>query len=241
MPIYNPPYSDARVAITDHEQAADPHSQYLTEDEANSAIGTALTAHSQAVDPHGQYLTGDEANSAIGTALTAHAQAVDPHPQYLKDAAIAVAVAEITGTWSTTATSYTQLGGVNFKFSITAQAGDRILIFPPAASWDAVAYFRLQRNGADILLGDAVAGKEQVTWGANFSGGSRFGVFYYGLLPIGLAVIDIAPSSGTFEYSIVCRVNSGSLHLGRNVLDSDPHQSRNITQFYGVNLGQPNG
>ena len=55
MPIYNPPYSDARVAINDHEQAADPHSQYVTGDEANSAIGTALTAHIQAANPHPQY------------------------------------------------------------------------------------------------------------------------------------------------------------------------------------------
>ncbi len=154
------------------------------------------------------------------------------------DGAVGSSFVEITGTWSTNSTSYVLLGGADFKASITASAGDKIMIIPPAVAISSFSFFRLQRNGTDILLGDAATGREQTTWGVCLSGGTSVGVFYYGSLPIGGPVIDIAPGSGTYEYSIIGRSPSGLIYLGRNVHDGGVYNNRFRSQLTVINLGQ---
>ncbi|MEO0538383.1 MAG: hypothetical protein AAF215_31535 [Cyanobacteria bacterium P01_A01_bin.123] len=190
-----------------------------------------LTSHVSDPTPHSQY---DAALAEHDAEILANQNAISA----LSGGQLTVAIAQITGTWSTTSTAYTQLGGGNFKFTISAKAGDRILVYPPSVSWSVIARFKLQRNGIDILLGDDIAGKDQATWGPSFSGGvSQGGTHYYGCFPIGGPLVDVVDADGDFEYSIFCKVDSGSLHLGRSAHDSGTHQARSISQFYGVNLG----
>lgn len=69
------PAGTAAAAVSAHEAAGDPHSQYLTQAEGDSlydATGTAtaaVAAHEAAPDPHGQYLTQAEGDAAY-TPLT---------------------------------------------------------------------------------------------------------------------------------------------------------------------------
>lgn len=86
--------SQAASAVAAHVALSDPHPQYLTPAEGNTAydaIGAAASAvgtHVAASDPHPQYLTPAEGNAAydaLGTAASAvstHVAASDPHPQY---------------------------------------------------------------------------------------------------------------------------------------------------------------
>ncbi|NVM80051.1 phage-related tail fiber protein [Duganella sp. SG902] len=105
--------------IAAHEAKADPHPQYLTKAEGDSAYdaagaaaaavataGNGLAAHLAAPDPHPQYLTkaeGDAAYDAAGAAaaalagagdgLAAHVAAANPHAQYQTKA-------EATNAWA---------------------------------------------------------------------------------------------------------------------------------------------
>lgn len=84
--------------LAEHEAAANPHPQYLTEAEGNAlydpsgAAAGLIAAHEAESDPHPQYLTeaeGDAAYDALGAAtasMNAHLAAGDPHPQYLTPA-----------------------------------------------------------------------------------------------------------------------------------------------------------
>lgn len=225
------------AAVDAHAQATDPHPAYVTGNDANTSIAAAVDAHAQAADPHPAYVTGDEANTSIAAAVDAHAQAADPHSQYVKASdtvGLAVAVAQITGTWATSSTNYTQLGGADFQVAISAKAGDHILISPPPLSWTAYVQIRLKINGVHELLGDAVSGKQQVTWGAGYSGGSN-AAHYLGVLPIGNPVIYIAPNEGTFVIAIDVKVSSGNaVYLGRGGPGAG---SSPISQLFALNLG----
>ncbi|MBP8231749.1 MAG: hypothetical protein KAY22_05545 [Rhizorhabdus sp.] len=82
--------SDVSSGIAAHVAAGDPHSQYLTETEADAlyeAIG-AVATHEAAGDPHSQYLTETEADALYESlgAVATHEAAGDPHPQYLTSA-----------------------------------------------------------------------------------------------------------------------------------------------------------
>ena len=64
----------ASAAIAQHEAAADPHPQYLTETEADAKYAT--------IGSGGSGTGGDPAGTAEAL-LSAHESAADPHPQYL--------------------------------------------------------------------------------------------------------------------------------------------------------------
>lgn len=86
--------SQAASAVAAHVALSDPHPQYLTPAEGNTAydaIGAAASAvgtHVAASDPHPQYLTPAEGNAAYdalgaaASAVSTHVAASDPHPQY---------------------------------------------------------------------------------------------------------------------------------------------------------------
>lgn len=86
--------SQAASAVAAHVALSDPHPQYLTQAEGNTAydaIGAAASAvgtHVAASDPHPQYLTPAEGNAAYdalgaaASAVSTHVAASDPHPQY---------------------------------------------------------------------------------------------------------------------------------------------------------------
>ncbi len=86
--------SQAASAVAAHVALSDPHPQYLTPAEGNTAydaIGAAASAvgtHVAASDPHPQYLTPAEGNAAYdalgaaASAVSTHVVASDPHPQY---------------------------------------------------------------------------------------------------------------------------------------------------------------
>jgi hypothetical protein len=85
----------ATSAVTNHEQASDPHPVYMRQSETDAlydVLGAATTAVSNHVgtsDPHSQYLTnarGDLRYDAVGaasSAITTHVAASNPHTQYL--------------------------------------------------------------------------------------------------------------------------------------------------------------
>lgn len=63
----------ASAAIAQHEAAADPHPQYLTETEADAKYATIGSGGGTGGDPAG----------TAAALLTAHEATADPHPQYL--------------------------------------------------------------------------------------------------------------------------------------------------------------
>ncbi|MBP8292211.1 MAG: hypothetical protein KAX65_05525, partial [Caldilineaceae bacterium] len=54
-----------------HVAAADPHTQYTTDDEATDIANDAVVAHVAAADPHTQYTTDDEATALAVAAIAA--------------------------------------------------------------------------------------------------------------------------------------------------------------------------
>lgn len=100
------------TSITDHEAAPDPHTQYLTETEANglyAATGdgaAAVTSHEAAADPHPNYLLETDAASTYRTAaqvtasITTHSTNPDPHSVYKLETEVDAEIAERTG-WTT--------------------------------------------------------------------------------------------------------------------------------------------
>lgn len=80
----------ATAAVTAHEGALDPHSQYLTPAEGDAAYEAAgaVATHAAAADPHPGYLTPAEGNAAYEAAgaVATHAALADPHPGYLTPA-----------------------------------------------------------------------------------------------------------------------------------------------------------
>lgn len=197
-------------------------------DLAGLATEQALILLAQSIPDTSQFLTEVEISDVDGLQ-----DALDTN------ASVGSAVAQINGTWSTNSTSYIQLGGANFKVSITANAGDKILIFPPSVSMSGSAvFFRLQRDGVDILLGDAAPPREQVTWGHCYGGSTNDGPGVYGMLPIGPPVVDTAPTTGTFEYSIAVKNISATVYLGRSWWDAANQYPRPISQLIAINLKQ---
>ncbi|MEM9807953.1 MAG: hypothetical protein AAF959_22020 [Cyanobacteria bacterium P01_D01_bin.56] len=148
-----------------------------------------------------------------------------------------VPAAVFTGTWQTQSTSWVELGGGALRCVINGKAGDRLRITPPAVSFSVGAIFRLVRNGTEILLGNAVSGKEQTSWALNYSGGPNNGITYIGALPIGPPLRDVLPADGTYTYWINCRVNAGILYIGRPTYDAEFYGIRFPTVFEVQNLG----
>ncbi len=62
-PAPGSPHYEPAGAVAAHEAKADPHPQYTTSAEADSAAQAAVQAHAQAADPHPQYLTTAEGNA----------------------------------------------------------------------------------------------------------------------------------------------------------------------------------
>lgn len=79
----------ADTAIAAHEAAGDPHTAYLTADEADALYEAAgaVATHAGAADPHPGYLTSAEGNAAYEAAgaVATHAAAADPHTGYQKE------------------------------------------------------------------------------------------------------------------------------------------------------------
>ncbi|MPW31997.1 hypothetical protein F9L16_23930 [Agarivorans sp. B2Z047] len=67
-------------ALSDHENAPNPHPQYATEEDVEQSIGEAIEAHKNATNPHSQYAREEQ----IGEAIDEHERSDDPHSQYLK-------------------------------------------------------------------------------------------------------------------------------------------------------------
>lgn len=96
--------------VADHEAKVDPHSQYLTETEANAlyaavaAITAAIDAHeADAANPHSAagYLTSSAlasyaTSASVTAAIAAHAGTADAHPGYALDAEVTAAIAAHT-------------------------------------------------------------------------------------------------------------------------------------------------
>lgn len=77
------------LTVADHEAKLDPHSQYLTQTEADALYaGTgdggaaAVATHAGEADPHPDYALEADVTTDIASAVTAHEAAGDPHPGY---------------------------------------------------------------------------------------------------------------------------------------------------------------
>jgi hypothetical protein len=135
-------------------------------------------------------------------------------------------------------------GSNNLRVAVTCTVGDVLEIIPPSISSSAVQNsFRLEVSSDDgstwtaVVLGDAAAGKNRVSWGFCYNGGSSSGVFHYGALPIGNGIFYTAEASGTLMFRITFYGVAGLRYLGRNVDDST-YNNRHPSFFCIKNWGQ---
>lgn len=116
----------AAALLVLHESAANPHDQYVTDDEMTAAF----SVHAADSDPHPGYMTHSE-DAAI---MAAHVAASDPHPGYTTAAELAAAVDAAVGLGSSGQTWQNVAGSRTSNTVYQNTTGKPIMVL----AWDSV-------------------------------------------------------------------------------------------------------